>query len=332
MGGLGEFALIDRLSRLVPTVGPGVTTGVGDDTAVLSFPGRALATCDAQVEGVHFRFGLSTPADVGWRALAVNVSDIAAMGGTPRYALVSLLVPRRARLRDIEGIYRGLGQAARAYGVVVAGGNVSGTDGPIVVDVTVLGNAGRTLTRGGARPADGLWVTGSVGKAAAGLFLAGHPRVRVPGGRALRAAYRRPVPRVAAGRALSASAAVTAAIDISDGTAADLLHVLEASGVGVRLDVSRVPVPPGLAEAAAAARVDPSTWALGGGEDFELLFTARPSFDRSAAAVARAAGVPVTRIGEIVPSRGGRWVIGPTGRRTPLIAAGWDHLKARTRL
>ncbi len=321
--------MIARLTRLVPSAGRGVSTGIGDDTAVLSFPGRALATCDAQVEGVHFRLDLSTPSDVGWRALAINLSDIAAMGGTPRYALVSVLVPQGVRLRDVEGIYRGLGDAARAYGVVVAGGNVSGTAGPLVLDITVLGDVERALTRAGARPGDGVWVTGAVGKARAGLFLATRPRLRVPGGRALRGAYRRPTPRLAAGVALAASSAVTAAIDISDGTAGDLVHILEASNVGVRLELGRLPMARGLAEAAGAAGADPYAWALGGGEDFELLFTSRPRFEASAASIARAADVPLTRIGEITSRREGRWLVGLDGRRAPLAPAGWDHLRVQ---
>jgi len=329
VGGLGEFALIDRLARLVPTRGRGVALGVGDDAAVLACAGRMLATCDAQVEGVHFDLDLSAPTDVGWRALAVNLSDIAAMGGVPRYALVSLLLPRHAALRVVDGIYRGIAAAARAYGVAVAGGNVSRTPGPLAVDVTVLGDVGRALGRRGAGPGDGVWITGTVGKAAAGLFLLRHPDVRVPGAAALRAAYRRPVPRVAAGRALAAARTVTAAIDTSDGTASDVLHLAEASGVGVRLELARLPVPRGLAAAARRARCDPRAWTLGGGEDYELLFTARPSFARSAGRVAREAGVPLSRIGEVVPRGEGRWTVEATGRRTPLVATGWDHFNGR---
>jgi thiamine-monophosphate kinase len=326
---VGEFDLIERLRRLVPTAGPGVRTGIGDDAAVVSLPRRTLVTCDVQVEGVHFRRGMSAPGDVGWRALAVNVSDIASMGGAPRYALVSVLLPPGVSLRDVEAMYRGIGQAARAHGVIVVGGNISRTSGPLALDVTLLGEAGRVLTRGGARPGDGVWVTGTLGNAAAGLFLARRPRVRVRGARALLRAYRRPSPRVRAGRALAARSAVTAAIDISDGTAQDLAHVLDASGVGAVVHLERVPVAPAVVAAAQAAHLDPYVWALGGGEDYELLFTARPGFETSARAVARVAGVAVTRIGEIVPRRAGRWIAGPAGRRTPLRPAGWDHLATR---
>ncbi|SRR5579871_136281 len=330
-GRTGEFDLIERLRRLVPTAGRGVRTGIGDDTAVVSLPRRALVTCDVQVEGVHFRFGMSAPRDVGWRALAVNLSDIASMGGAPRYALVSVLLPPGVSVRDVEAIYRGLGQAARAHGVIVVGGNISRTSGPLALDVTLLGEAGRVLTRGGARPGDGVWVTGTLGNAAAGLFLARRRRVRMREARTLVEAYRRPSPRVRAGRALAAHRAVTAAIDISDGTAQDLVHVLDASEVGAVLNLERVPVAPAVVAAARAAHLDPYVWALEGGEDYELLFTARPGFEASARTVARAAGVAVTRIGEIVPRSAGRWILVPAGRRTPLRPAGWDHLVSRAR-
>ncbi len=346
---LGEFALIDRLKALVPVAGPGVVLGIGDDTAVLRLMGPVLATCDVQVEDVHFTRDLCSPADIGWRALAVNLSDIAAMGGVPRYALVSLVLPRHTRVEMLEDVYRGLAEAARAHEVVVVGGNVARTSGPLVIDVTLLGEAAAPLRRDGARPGDGVWVTGSVGKAAGGLFLLRHPeapaasRGAASGGSASRnsrsrdrasrdalvAAYRRPVPRVATGQALAATGLVTAMVDTSDGTAADLLHVVEASGVGVRLDAGRLPLAEGLRETARAARVEPAAWALGGGEDYELLFTALSAFDAAAPDLSRRTGVAVTRIGEILPASSGRRLIGPAGRRTVLAAAGWNHFSVR---
>jgi len=326
---LGEFALIERLRRLVPAAGPGVRVGIGDDTAVLSVSGQLLATCDIQVEDVHFDRQVSAPADIGWRALAVNLSDIAAMGGTPRYALVSLALPPDTPIEMVEGIYRGLAEAAAASGTAVVGGNVSRTSGPLIIDVTALGEAQTVLRRDGAQPGDGVWVTGAVGKAAAGLFLLRHPQARAAGaGERLVAAYRRPTPRVAAGQALAASGVVTAVIDTSDGTASDLLRLVEASGVGVRLDLARLPLADGLIEVARTAGVDPAAWGLGGGEDYELLFTAGPAFSALAPALVQATGVPMTKIGEILPLAEGRWIAGPRSR-DPLVAAGWDHFGHR---
>jgi thiamine-monophosphate kinase len=322
---LGEFALIDRLRRLVPAGGPGVLLGIGDDAAALRFSGDVLATCDVQVEGVHFSRDLCGPRDIGWRALAVNLSDIAAMAGTPRFALVSLALPADTHAETVDGVYAGLGEAAAAHDVAVVGGNVSRTAGPFVIDVTLLGETNAPLRRSGARVGDGVWITGQVGKAAAGLYLARHGEVRVPGGGALVAAYRRPSPRVAVGQALGRCRRATALIDTSDGTASDLLHLAEASGVGARIDAARLPLPEGLVAAARAAGADPLTWALGGGEDYELLFTAGPEFEALAGDLARTTGVPVTRIGDVLPATGGRWVVLPDGGQAPLVASGWDH-------
>lgn len=329
---LGEFELIERLRSIVPGDGAGVVLGIGDDTAVLRAGAAVLATCDVQVEGVHFTRETCSPADVGWRALAVNLSDVAAMGGVPRHALVSLLIPPSAGSAAIEDLYAGMAEIARLHGVAVVGGNVSTSPGPLAVDVTVLGEAEHPVLRRGARPGDGVWVTGSAGKAAAGLFLLEHPGVAVPDRGPLEAAYRRPVPRVAAGQALgvlATSGLVTAMIDTSDGTASDLLHLAEASEVGVRLEAASLPVPRGLADAARAAGLSQDTWTLGGGEDYELLFTAAKEFEGRAAEVAVAAGVELTRIGEVLPERAGRSLITAAGA-VPLRPAGWDHLAPRT--
>ena len=324
---IGEFGLIDRLRRLVPTGGPGVVLGVGDDAAVLRFTGPVVATCDAQIEGVHFTWDLCGPDDVGWRAIAVNLSDIAAVGGTPRFVLVSLVLPPDTEIATVEGIYTGIAAASSAHAVVVAGGNVSRTPGPLAIDVTALGDAGRVVARTGARPGDGVWITGTVGKSTAGRYLAQHPDVRVPGRDALLAAFRRPTPRVRAGRLFGETPAVSAMIDTGDGTASDLVHLVTASGVGVRVDEERLPIPDGLAEAARAARADPVGWMLGGGEDYELLFTATGEFDPEAPGLAGTLGVPLTRIGEILPASDGRWIEGRGGHRRPLAAPGWDHFR-----
>ena len=203
---LGEFELIERLRAIAPGDAPGVVHGIGDDAAVLRLDGPVLATCDSQVEGVHWTRELCSPGDVGWRALAVNLSDIAAMGGVPRYALVSLLIPPSVGSAALEDLYAGMVQLARLHGVAIVGGNVSATRGPLAVDVTLLGGAEHPVLRSAARPGDGIWITGSTGKAAAGRFLLAHTAAAVPARDALVAAYCRPAPRVAAGQALGALA------------------------------------------------------------------------------------------------------------------------------
>jgi thiamine-monophosphate kinase len=330
---LGEFELIERLRSIASGDAAGVVRGIGDDTAVLRPAGLVLATCDAQVEGVHWTREMCSPADVGWRALAVNLSDIAAMGGVPRYALVSLLIPPSVGSAALEDLYAGMAELARLHGVAIVGGNVSATRGPLAVDVTLLGDAEHPVLRSAARPGEGIWITGSTGKAAAGRFLLEHTAAAVPARDTLIAAYCRPQPRVAAGQALGAlagSGLVTAMIDTSDGTASDVLHLADASRVGVRLDAARLPVLPGLAEAARAAGVAADAWTLGGGEDYELLFTARSRFEARADEFRAAAGVPVTRIGEVLEERDGRWVVTREGERRPLLPAGWDHLAGGT--
>jgi thiamine-monophosphate kinase len=326
-GDVGEFALIERLRAKVPAAGPGVILGIGDDTAVLSVDGPVLATCDIQVEGIHFDRAVCGAEDIGWRALAANLSDIAAMGGTPRFVLISLAVPAEAPLALLDGIYAGIAELGSAYDVVVVGGNVSGTPGPLTIDITLLGTAGRVVPRSGAHPGDGIWITGTAGKAAAGLYLLRHPALRVPARDSLVAAYRRPIPRVRVGQMLAGLAAVTAMIDTSDGTGSDLLHLADASGVGSVLMLEQVPLAEGLRETVQAAGRDPAAWALGGGEDYELLFTAGPAFDPTAGEFMRATGIALTRVGDVRPVREGNWLLGPRGERTPLTPVGWDHFR-----
>src|SRR5579884_3984262 len=184
----------------------------------------------------------------------------------------------------------------------------------------------RPTASSAAGAGDRVWLSGWAGKARGGLFLLQHPEVDVPGRDRLAASYRRPEPRVALGRLLAAEPSVTALIDTSDGVATDLAHVARASGVGVWLDLDRVPRPVGLEEAARAAGQDPEAWLLGGGEDYELLFTATRDFDGIASRVAASAGVPLTPVGEVVPAGEGAWVRTSRGR-VPLRPAGWDHFR-----
>src|SRR5512138_1372885 len=281
----GEFELIQAFTAALPLSGSGVLVGPGDDAAVVRAPpGEDLvATVDAVVEGVHFdaRFA---PADVGWKALAVNLSDLAAMGARPLHALVALGLPPGTPAATVAGIARGLGACARAHGTAIAGGNVTRAS-DLSVTVTVLGAVpeGRALLRAGARPGDLVAVTGTVGDAALG---------RTPGAaRALALRQRRPTPRLAAGRALAGIA--RAAIDVSDGLVQDLGHVCAASGVGARIGAADLPL--SAAYRRAARRLaDPLAAALGGGEDYELVVAIAPRLLPAARAAAARAGVALT--------------------------------------
>ena len=318
----GEFELIRRFTQALPLAGEGVRIGPGDDAAVLAPPAgeELVATADAVVAGVHFDRGF-TPEDVGWKALAVNLSDLAAMGARPLWALVCLGVPPTARPAQIVRIARGLGACARRHRIAVAGGNVTRA-AELSVTVTAIGAVpeGRALLRSGARAGDLVLVTGTLGDAALG---------RLPGApAALVRRQRRPVPRLAAGRALAGVA--RAAVDVSDGLVQDLGHLCEASGVGARIGVADLP----LSEAARrfAKRGDGvREAALAGGEDYELVVAVAPSLLLAARAAAARARTPLSVIGRFVRGRGVR-VVGPTGARISVDVRGHDHLRTPTAL
>jgi thiamine-monophosphate kinase len=279
---LGEFGLIARLTGGLE-LGPGVEVGVGDDAAVLepSHGHKLVVTTDVLVEGLDFTAALSEPEDWGWKAVAANLSDLAAMGAEARWLVLALTVPGPTPVATLERVYAGVGEACRAFGVALVGGDVSA--GPVLsLAVTALGEAERPVLRSGARPGDRLCVTGPLGAAAAGLGLlerddraAGDLLGRFPG---LAAAHRRPIPALAMGLAL-ARAGASAMIDVSDGLAGDALHLAEASGVGIELHDAAVPLAPGVAEAAALLGRDPAELALGGGEDYLLAAALPPTAD-----------------------------------------------------
>ena len=333
-GAGGEFELIARLTRGLESR-PDVVLGVGDDAALLDLgaPDLLVATCDAQVAGRHFMPGLSSPGEIGHKALAVNLSDVAAMGGEPLWALVSLLLPPGVDATLLDDVYTGMRALARRFGVALVGGNVASTDGPLAIDLTLLGRArrGAALLRSGGRPGDPLLVTGELGAAAAGVlaFVTAPGLHGIPPDLLERAhrAMAAPEPRVAEGRALAASGAVTAMLDISDGFAADLAHLCERSGVGAMVDAARVPVSPVATAVAAADGRDPLGLALTGGEDYELLFSVAPDRVDVALAAVQTAGGSAMVVGELTPPELGLRLREPDGSVRPLIPGGWDHLR-----
>ena len=305
---VGEFGLIDRLRALLgegtPAAGA-VSLGIGDDAAVLAAgEGRELvATADMLVEGVHFRRQWISAEDLGWKSLAVNVSDVGAMGAAPLCALVCLALPGDAEAEWVEALYRGLKACAEEYGCPVVGGDTVRSPGPVALSVTALGSVatGTAVRRDGAKPGDVLCVTGTLGDSAAGIALINERVDTPPGsaGAALKARFYKPAPRVDAGLALRTLA--SAAIDVSDGLLADLGHICERSGCGALIDVERVPLsaellstfPPQIALA----------HALGGGDDYELCFTAPPSRAEQIERALEGTGTPATRVGQLVPGQ-----------------------------
>ncbi|HET8630452.1 MAG TPA: thiamine-phosphate kinase [Thermomicrobiales bacterium] len=340
---VGEFALIDRLAGALAEVGAasaGDLLGIGDDAAAWwPAPGaRALITTDSLIAGVHFRLDWTGWRDLGHKALAVNVSDIAAMGGRPRLAVVSLGLTGREPVAGLLDLYRGLGELAARRGLAVAGGDVVRSPDRLGLHVTVVGESwpdlgGRILTRAGARPGEALAVGGPLGLSAAGLvLLAGHAAgagpvdlaAAAPQERALLAAHLRPEPRVALGRLLVAAGA-SAAMDLSDGLFGDLPKVLVASGVGARVDERRLPV------AAAVRALFPDEWldlATRGGEDYELLFTLPPASLGATTRAAERIGATITPIGTILQPDGAPGVIEVLdldGLRRTIESGAFDH-------
>jgi thiamine-monophosphate kinase len=326
---LGEHGLISRIRDRFPAPPGLLTVPIGDDAAVAPPVRGALEvlTTDALVEGMHFDLAFCSPADVGYRALAVNLSDVAAMGGTPRLALLSLVLPPALTVADIDGLLDGFAEMAAEARVTLAGGNITASPGPLVVDVSLTGwvKPRKVLTRAGGRPGDALYVTGSIGDAAAGL---GWLRARAGDGSLPDAAtmadavarYRRPSPRLRLGALLGRTRTASACMDLSDGLADAVVQLARASGTGARLDAAALPVGPGALRWFTSQAADPIVAALRGGDDYELLFSVAPRRRRRLrGAIEQARGLRVTRIGELTSEpdtvlvRDGRTEPLPTG-------------------
>ncbi|HEX7059201.1 MAG TPA: thiamine-phosphate kinase [Solirubrobacterales bacterium] len=326
---MGEFELLARVRERLPAPGPRVRVGMGDDAAV-TVPGGATATSvDAVVEGVHFRRGQCTLRQIGHKALATALSDLAAMGAEPGEAYVVLGVPPDLGEDECIELLDGILALARSTGTTVAGGDVTRAPG-LSVTTTVVGHAAEAealITRAGARAGDALVLTGELGGAAAGLLLADSPDlaagVSEETARRLLARQAEPHPRLAAGRAL-ARAGATAMIDLSDGLGADAGHLAAESSVGIRIEANAVPLANGVAQVAAAAGRDPLPMAVTGGEDYELLAALPAERLTEAATAAGEASTTLAVIGEAVEGSGVEIKL-PGGRT--LEPSGFDHLR-----
>jgi thiamine-monophosphate kinase len=326
---LTEQSFIDSMTRMSRGAGPRPVTGIGDDAAVLLLPNRAevLLTTDLMTDGVHFLARRTPGRLLGRKSMAVNLSDIAAMGGVPHSAVVTVGLPRRTAPAYATALARGLAEQARRHGVALVGGDTCAA-GSLMVNVALLGlvERGRAVLRSGARAGDALYVTGRLGASAAGLaVLRGRGRRGAPrsaSARALRA-HQDPEPRTAFGRALGATGLATAMIDLSDGLAADLPRLCAASRAGAVVLETVLPIDP-----AAVQILGPEgalRAAVTGGEDYELLFTARPGHEPMLAALSRRLRLPVARIGQILPRRTGIRLLGRDGRYRPLPRPQFTH-------
>ncbi len=332
---IGEHGLIQRIQSKFPSKYPGVVLGIGDDAAIITPDARKslLLSTDTLREDIHFRKGYCTFYDMGWKAVAVSISDIAAMGGMPRHLLLSIAVPHKTSVTDLDGMIKGVADITTKYEVSLIGGNISRSTNGVTIDTTVIGelNKGTGVARSGASVGDMIYITGKVGKSAIGFSLLKSAtdirsisyRTAVP----FIASHLRPVPRVREGMILGANKLATAMIDISDGLLADLDHICKQSKVGANIYTSLIPLPDIPRRLKREVARDPLYYALYGGEDYELLFTVKKGDKGKLEAVCKQERLEVTPIGEIAPMKRGINIVGERGTESIGHMGGYDHFK-----
>ncbi|GMR12903.1 MAG: thiamine-phosphate kinase [Gemmatimonadota bacterium] len=321
LGPGAEFDLIRRLLEEAPGAIEGVAVGPGDDAAVLEVDGRVVLSSDLAMEGVHFRRQWLTLPEIGYRAVAAAMSDLAAMAARPIGVLVSLAIPGAEAAESGPAIHDGIREACGLGGACLLGGDLTGSPGPLVLDIMVVGSVERPITRSGARAGDELWVTGVLGGAAGAVTAweaGGDPDP------ALRSAYARPVPRIGEARWLAEDAGVTAMIDLSDGLAGDAGHLAAASGVGIVIEESLVPTHAGLTSDLAM------TLAFTGGEDYELCVSVPGGrLGPLAGDFESRFGVRLTRVGYVADGDGVSILRPGAASPEPLHGSGFNHFTVR---
>ena len=331
---VGEFGLIDRIDRMLQDEGfldARVSISIGDDAA--SFRPRQgmemLVTCDAMVEDRHFLSNRISYFDIGRRAMAVNISDIGAMGGRPLYALISLGLKAQTIVADILAMYRGFVTELKPYQASIIGGNITKTNEAAFIDITLIGEAEPEiiLRRSTAKKGDSVLVTGFPGQSVAGLNLLVSGRSSgTEAHEKVIQAYSTPTPRAKEGRALALAKCASALIDTSDGFLGDLGHICSESNVGARLYKNALPLSNDLLEAARTLNVDPYDLFLGDSDDYELIIVCpRENVGKVKSIIADVSDVPVTEIGEISEASRGIILIEPDGSQRDIAPAGWDH-------
>ncbi len=326
---LGEAGIIrliqGRVSQKLPSY---VIKGIGDDSAVLETSGDRvlLVTTDTLIEGIHFTDQTLSPEALGWKAIAVNISDIAAMGGTPRTAFLSIGLKAESKASFLESFMVGFNALAEKTGIVLAGGDTVECPSHVLVTITLLGDClpGSVVYRSGARVGDDVWVTGPLGNAAGGLFVLRNKQAGASlGYEFLVRAHQKPIPRLDMGKALGESGLAHAMIDISDGISKDLGHICEQSGVGAVLQEASIPMSSELIELA-GARQKALQWALHGGEDYELLFTASTADkEKVESLTAKLSGRPAVKVGTVIPGNG--IFLAQKKAKVPLEGGGYLH-------
>ncbi len=327
---LGEFGLIKRLQKIIPGISAEVLTGIGDDAAVLKVPDKKmLVTSDMLIEGVHFDLSFTSLYQLGYKFLAVNISDILAMGGNPKHFIVSIGIPDKSDSNDICELYSGINHIAGKFGITIVGGDTCSSKQGLVLNGTLIGYAaGRAVPRSGAKEGDGIFVTDTVGDSAMGLFLLMKIKTQIKRCKSRNASIKVLGKTIACSDVLSLAnqhllphpaplkntRKVTSMIDISDGLLADLSHICDESKTGAVIYEDKIPLSEALRSVAGILGIDPLDFALKGGEDYVLLFTAPLNYRTNA-----------YRIGKIIKK--GRYIIDSNGRKIRFKSEGYEHFK-----
>ena len=325
---ISERELVARIQRQLPPAPSWLAVGIGDDAAVIE-PERnrlEVVTVDAVIDGVHFDRRFTPPDAIGHRALAVNLSDLAAMGAAPRFAVLSFSLPADLPIDDFDALVNGIAALAASERVTVVGGNLTRTPGPLAIDITVVGTVKRrsVMTRAGARPGDFVYVTGSIGAAAAGLqMLRGTGEARAE---SCIERYLRPTARLRAGLLLGRNRAASSCVDLSDGLADGVARIAEASRVGITIDAAELPIDADTRRTFEAQGLSPVDAAITGGDDYELLFTVRPRMRGRLRAAIDRCGVGITRIG--ICTGDGALIVRATADAPPTpLPSGFTHFR-----
>lgn len=329
---IGEFGLIDRIQKILYEVDhKDVIIGIGDDTAVIRLDENRvlLITCDIQVEDQHFRLKYLSAYQLGRRAMAVNLSDIAAMGGKPTFALGSLGFPKSFALSDFEDLFTGMRDELTEFSGFIIGGNLSNTKGKLVVDITLMGEAAcdKFLTRSNAKEGDRIFVTGNLGASGAGFqilekFGKDYPKEF----ETLVQKHLQPTPRIEIGQRIAQSGFATSMIDVSDGIASDLNHICTMSDAGAEIYEEKIPLAQGIHKVTSLTGKSLLQLALHSGEDYELLFTIKPDTpDSVLKSISEKSDVPIIEIGRIISKKSGYYLISKNNEKIAIRPKGWDH-------
>ena len=326
--GIGEFGLIHRIRKWINSSDPALIQGIGDDVAVIEMGTKVLlVTTDILIEGIHFDLSWMDPYPLGRKSLAVNLSDIASMGGIPKYFLVSIGLPKNLPISFISSFYRGLKQEAKRFRVELIGGDTSLSQ-KMIINICLLGEGGKRklLFRKGAKVGDDLFVSGRLGDAALGLKIL-QEKTKIKGSEGLVKKHLSPCPRVELGQAIAKYHLATAMIDVSDGLLIDTSHLLEESGVGARIREDQIPLSRLYRKWVRSFSKDPFRFALSGGEDYELLFTAPSTMREKISSLSRSLKIPITRIGKILAKEEGLHMIREDGEDYSPSRLGFEHFK-----